>query len=134
MKRWLPLFGLYVSVGVLWSEEFQATVLPKDLQPGDFIAIIKVKGFGGSRPMKGCFDRLSGDNPQSILIIGVPDEGPGCQLAICPVTITDPPVKFDGSLDGTGKGFVVDDRYILKKYRPSNEFRQKAIRKLNESR
>jgi len=133
VKRWVPIVGLFVSIGVLWSEEFQATVLPKDLQRGDFIAILKVKGFIGSRPMKGCLYRLSADNSQSLLIVAVPDEGPGCQLAICPVTITDPPAKYDGSSDGASKGFIVDDRYVLKKYRPSDEFRQKAMRKLNES-
>lgn len=132
MRQGILLLGFLVSTGVLWGEEFQATVLPKDLQRGDFIAIIKVKGFSG-RPMKGCYNRLSGENPTSLLIVGVPDEGPGCELAVCPIIITDPPAKYDGSSDGAGKGFIVDDRYVLKKYRPSDEFRQKAMQILNES-
>lgn len=134
MKKNALLIGVLLSAGVLWGEEFQAMVLPKDLRKGDFIEIIKVKGFLGSRPMKGCLYRHSVDNSQSLLIVGVPDEGPGCQLAICPLTITDPPAKYDGSPDGAGKGFIVDERYILKKYKPNAEFRQKALTRLSELR
>lgn len=117
--------------GNLRGEERQQSILPKDLKNGDFIEIIKVKGFSG-QPIRGCYflspEAKSNDH---LLFVGVPDEKPGFTLAVLPLRISNPPEKYDGSSDGVGRGIVVDDRYVIKRYNPSDEFRQKALQKIS---
>ena len=130
MSQLITLVLILALGGNLRGEERQS-ILPKDLKNGDFIEIIKVKGFSG-QPIRGCyFLSPEAKNNEHLLFVGVPDEKPGFTLAVLPLRISNPPEKYDGSSDGVGRGIVVDDRYVIKRYNPSDEFRQKALQKIS---